>query len=82
MPPELMTRRPDLFASCVPAVLCDCILYMFGDLYKKFHGNFRDTLEPHLRAIAIVIGIAMTFVKIQKIFEQLFVTLSGKFKSA
>jgi hypothetical protein len=33
-------------------------------------------------AIAIVIGIAMTFVEIQKIFERLFVTLSGKFKSA
>jgi len=33
-----------------------------------------------------VIGIAMTFVEIQKIFEQLFeqlfATLSGKFKSA
>ena len=75
-----MTRRPDLFASCVPAVLCDCILYMFGDLYKKFHGNFRDTLEPHLRAIAI--AAAMIFVEIQKIFEQLFVTLPGRFKSA
>ena len=35
-------------------------------------------------AIAIVIGIAiaMIFVEIQKLFEQLFVTLSGKFKSA
>ena len=35
-------------------------------------------------AIAIVIGIAiaMIFVEIQKKFEQLFVTLSGKFKSA
>ena len=32
--------------------------------------------------IAIAIGIAMTFVEIQKIFEQLFATLSGKFKSA
>jgi hypothetical protein len=29
----------------------------------------------YLRAIAI--GITMTFVEIQKIFEQLFVTLSG-----
>lgn len=33
-------------------------------------------------AIVIAIGIAMTFVEIQKIFEQLFVTLPGKFKSA
>ena len=53
---------------------------MFGDLYKKFHGNFWVALEPHLRAIAI--AAAMTFVEIQKIFEQLFVTLPGKFKSA
>ena len=40
----------------------------------------------YLRAIAIaiviVIGIGMIFVEIQKIFEQLFATLSGKFKSA
>jgi len=33
-------------------------------------------------AIVIVIGIAMTFVEIQKIFVQLFITLSGKFESA
>ena len=33
-------------------------------------------------AIVIAIGIAMTFVEIQKIFEQLFATLPGKFKSA
>ena len=33
-------------------------------------------------AMVIAIGIAMIFVEIQKIFEQLFVTLSGKFKSA
>lgn len=33
-------------------------------------------------AIVIAIGIAMIFVEIQKIFEQLFITLSGKFKSA
>lgn len=35
-------------------------------------------------AIAIVIGIAiaMIFVEIQKLFEQLFVTLPEKFKSA
>lgn len=33
-------------------------------------------------ATVIAIGIAMIFVEIQKIFEQLFVTLSGKFKSA
>ena len=33
-------------------------------------------------AIAIAIAIAMIFVEIQKIFEQLFVTLPGKFKSA
>ena len=35
-------------------------------------------------AIAIVIGIAiaMIFVEIQKLFERLFVTLPGKFKSA
>ena len=32
--------------------------------------------------IVIVIAITMTFVEIQKIFEQLFVTLPGKFKSA
>ena len=32
--------------------------------------------------IAIAIGIAMIFVEIQKKFEQLFVTLPGKFKSA
>jgi len=32
--------------------------------------------------IAIAIAAAMTFLEIQKIFEQLFVTLSGKFKSA
>jgi len=31
---------------------------------------------------AIVIAIAMIFVEIQKIFEQLLVTLSGKLKSA
>ena len=44
------------------------------------------TFKMYLRfiaiAIAIAIGIAMIFVEIQKIFEQLFVTLSGKFKSA
>lgn len=56
------------------------------------------TFKMYLRAIAIVIviviamaiaiviviaiAIAMTFVEIQKIFEQLFATLSGKFKSA
>ena len=44
------------------------------------------TFKMYLRfiaiAIAIAIGIAMTFVEIQKIFEQLFVTLPGKFKSA
>jgi len=34
----------------------------------------------HLRVIAI--GVAMTFVEIQKIFVQLFVILSEKFKSA
>ena len=33
-------------------------------------------------AIAIVIGTAMIFVEIQKIFEQLFVTLPRNFKSA
>ena len=33
-------------------------------------------------AIAIAIGIAMIFIEIQKIFEQLFVTLPRKFKSA
>ena len=33
-------------------------------------------------AIVIVIGIAMIFVEIQKIFEQLFATLPGKLKSA
>jgi len=33
-------------------------------------------------AIAIAIAIAMTFVELQKIFEQLFVTLPGKFKLA
>ena len=33
-------------------------------------------------AMAIAIGIAMTFVEIQKIFEQLFVTPPGKLKSA
>lgn len=75
-----MTRRPDLFASCVPAVLCDCIFYMFGYVYKKFHGNFWVAFELHLKAIAI--AAAMTFLEIQKIFEQLFVTLPGKFKSA
>jgi len=32
--------------------------------------------------IGIAIAIAMIFVEIQKIFEQLFVTLPGKFKSA
>lgn len=35
-----------------------------------------------VNAIGIVVGIAMTFVEIQKIFERLFVTLPGKFKSA
>lgn len=64
-----MTRRPDLFASCVPAVLYDSIFYKFGDLYKKFHGNFWVALEPHLRAIAI--AAAMIFVEIQTIFKQL-----------
>jgi len=36
----------------------------------------------YLRAIAVVIATAMTFIESQKIFDQLFVTLSGKFKSA
>jgi len=36
----------------------------------------------YLRFIVIAIGIAMTLIEIQKKFEQLFVTLSGKFKSA
>ena len=46
------------------------------------------TFKMYLRVIAIAIaigigiGIAMTFVEIQKIFEQLFVTLPWKFKSA
>jgi len=34
----------------------------------------------YLRVIAI--GITMTFVEIQQLFEQLFITLPGKFKSA
>ena len=40
----------------------------------------------YLRAIAIAIAIAiataMAFIEIQKIFEQLFATLPGNFKSA
>ena len=80
MPCEPMARSPDFIASRIPAILCDCIFYKFGDLYKKFHGNFQVAFELHLKAIAI--GTAMTFLEIQKIFVQLFVTLSGKFKSA
>ena len=33
----------------------------------------------YLRAIAIAIAIAITFLEIQKIFDQLFATLPGKF---
>ena len=33
-------------------------------------------------ATAIAIGTAMTFVEIQKIFDQLFITPTRKFKSA
>ena len=68
MLPESMTRRPDLFASCVPAVLCDYIFYKFGYVYRKFHGVFWVALEPHSRLYlrVIAIGIAMTFVEIQK----------------
>ena len=40
------------------------------------------TFKMYLRVIAIAIGIAMIFVEIQKIFEQLFATLPGKLKSA
>jgi len=36
----------------------------------------------YLRVIATANAIAMAFLEIQKIFEQLFVTLPGKFKSA
>ena len=36
--------------------------------------HIQDVFKSHV--------IAMTFVEIQKIFVQLFVTLSGKFKSA
>ena len=43
-------------------------------------GRTWATFKMYLRVIAIV--IAMIFVEIQKIFEQLFVTLAGKFKSA
>ncbi|MBS6730860.1 MAG: hypothetical protein KH221_03925, partial [Atopobium sp.] len=82
---ESMTRKPDLFASCIPAVLCDCIFYKFGYLYKKFQASF----ESHLSHIQDVFKghchchvIAMTFIEIQKIFEQLFITLPRKFKSA
>lgn len=75
-----MARRSDFIAGRIPAVLWDCIFYKFGGLYKKFHDNFWVALESHLRFIAI--AIAMTFVEIQKIFEQLFATLPGKFKSA
>ena len=69
-----MASRSDFIAGRIPAVLCDCMFYKFGDLYKKFHGIFWVALEPHLRAIAIAIAIAMTFLEIQKIFEQLFIT--------
>ena len=55
-----------------------------SDMYIK---RFMATFGSHLSHIQDVFKsychvIAMTFVEIQKIFEQLFVTLSGKFKSA
>ena len=84
MPCEPMARSPDFIASRIPAILCDCIFYKFGDLYIKISwhllGRTCATFKMYLRVIAI--GIAMIFVEIQKIFEQLFITLSGKFKSA
>ena len=66
-----MARRPDFITIYLPAVLYYCIFYKFGDLYKKFHGNFWVALKSHLRVIATVIAvaIAMIFVEIQKIFE-------------
>ena len=47
LPREPMARRSDFLVSRIPAVLCDCIFYKFGYLYKKFHGIFWVALEPH-----------------------------------
>ena len=58
--------------------------FISSEIYIK---NFMATFGSHLSHIQDVFKsychvIAMTFVEIQKIFEQLFVTLPGKFKSA
>ncbi len=44
--------------------------------------HIQDVFKSHCQCHAIAIAAAMTFVKIQKIFDQLFATLPGKFKSA
>ena len=60
--------------------------FISSEVYiKSFMATFGSHLshiQDVLRVIAIAIAIAMIFVEIQKIFEQLFVTLPGKFKSA
>ena len=62
----------------------DIAYFISSEIYIK---NFMATFGSHLSHIQDVFKshchvIAMIFVEIQKIFEQLFVTLSGKIKSS